>query len=631
MQKLKLLLLEDDDMDADLIRIILERSGIGFEITIVSDKKEFLLALNNSQFDIILADNSLPQFNAVNALQLVRELNLHIPFILVTGTVSEDYAVNVMKEGASDYILKDRLQRLPSAIKSAISKHALELQQQKHVEDITKKEALMKESERLACLGSWDSDLIHNTTRWSDENYRILDYLPGEVEPSLSSFLKRVHPDDVEAVRQTLETTVDHLSKQKFSCRIVFKDGSIRNLENEVFITRNNAGKAIRINGISRDITETVLTGEMLQRSEANLRTIFNNTDVGYILLDTSYNIVSFNQHVSEFFIGETGKPLVERANITGYFFADNRERILDALTDAVTGKTINYEVPYHQSDGSNKWFYVTYHPVWNHRKEVLGVIMSQTDITKRKNLELQERKITADLIQRNNDLEQFTYIVSHNLRGPVATILGISDVIKDETLDETEKKVFIDGLIGSVKKLDDVIMDLNNIIRSKNTVNDKKEKVDFRQLLVEVTAGIQNVTNGAPANIKSDFSEVESMVTLKSYMYSIFYNLISNSIKYRQHDVAPVIEIKSRKINDKIELLFKDNGLGIDLKKKGDQIFGLYKRFHMESAEGKGMGLFMVKTQVETLGGRISVESEVNVGTQFKIEFELPEASDFF
>ena len=103
-----------------------------------------------------------------------------------------------------------------------------------------------------------------------------------------------------------------------------------------------------------------------------------------------------------------------------------------------------------------------------------------------------------------------------------------------------------------------------------------------------------------------------------------IFYKLISNSIKYKQSGLAPVIEIKSRKLADKIELSFKDNSIGMDLETKSEQIFGLYKRFHPQHAEGKGMGLFMVKTQVETLGGKISVQSKVNVGTEFKIEFDV-------
>ena len=86
---------------------------------------------------------------------------------------------------------------------------------------------------------------------------------------------------------------------------------------------------------------------------------------------------------------------------------------------------------------------------------------------------------------------------------------------------------------------------------------------------------------------------------------------------------MQPVIEITSRRVSDKIQLYFKDNGLGIDLGKRGDQVFGLYKRFH-NHVEGKGMGLFMVKTQVESMGGKISIVSEVNQGTEFRIEFEL-------
>ena len=105
--------------------------------------------------------------------------------------------------------------------------------------------------------------------------------------------------------------------------------------------------------------------------------------------------------------------------------------------------------------------------------------------------------------------------------------------------------------------------------------------------------------------------------------MYSIFYNLISNSIKYRRQHIPSVIAIESRLAKNKMELIFIDNGMGIDLNKNGGTVFGLYKRFH-NHIEGKGMGLFMVKTQVETLGGKISIKSAENKGTEFKIEFEV-------
>ena len=104
--------------------------------------------------------------------------------------------------------------------------------------------------------------------------------------------------------------------------------------------------------------------------------------------------------------------------------------------------------------------------------------------------------------------------------------------------------------------------------------------------------------------------------------MHSIFYNLITNSIKYKNPVLPLVLEIKSEMTENVIRLTFKDNGIGIDLEKSGDQLFKLYKRFHIGAAEGKGMGLFMVKTHVESIGGKISVNSEMNVGTVFLIEF---------
>ena len=110
-------------------------------------------------------------------------------------------------------------------------------------------------------------------------------------------------------------------------------------------------------------------------------------------------------------------------------------------------------------------------------------------------------------------------------------------------------------------------------------------------------------------------------MFTTRSYLYSIFYNLISNSIKYRNPDIPTVISIKSQKAGNKIELRFKDNGKGIDLDKNGQNIFGLYKRFD-NSVEGKGMGLYIVKTQVTTLGGTIQIESQPGKGTEFTLLF---------
>jgi signal transduction histidine kinase len=121
--------------------------------------------------------------------------------------------------------------------------------------------------------------------------------------------------------------------------------------------------------------------------------------------------------------------------------------------------------------------------------------------------------------------------------------------------------------------------------------------------------------------NIITSFDPARRISTIRSYLQSIFYNLISNSIKYKRPDTNPEIRITSSLTDNGVRLVFSDNGMGIDLGTQGTKVFGLYKRFHPNTAEGKGMGLFMVKTQVETLGGEISIKSEVNKGTEFTIE----------
>jgi signal transduction histidine kinase len=252
-----------------------------------------------------------------------------------------------------------------------------------------------------------------------------------------------------------------------------------------------------------------------------------------------------------------------------------------------------------------------------------MGFVLAFKDITDRKISELERERITADLVKRNTDLEEFAYIISHNLRAPVANILGASTALNTMELNPEEKEKLSKGINISAIKLDEVINDLNHILQGKGGIDDSKEMVQFSDLVDSVKISIRNLIDNNNVKIRYDFSEVDQFVVLKPYLYSIFYNLISNSIKYRRQQVDTVIEIRSHLYEKRLELTFSDNGMGIDLIKNGSQVFGLYKRFH-SGIEGKGMGLFMVKTQVEKLGGKITVESEENKGTEFKIEFEI-------
>jgi signal transduction histidine kinase len=289
-----------------------------------------------------------------------------------------------------------------------------------------------------------------------------------------------------------------------------------------------------------------------------------------------------------------------------------------------MAGENLRYEKYYTQSDKSIAWFNIKLQPVTDDEKNTVGICIAVSDITQKKNAEIDHNRMTKDLMQRNKDLEQFAYIVSHNLRAPVANIIGFANAMTqtDYLLSEEEKNEVIQGLNGSAYKLDNVIRDLNHILNVKQQVNLAKEVISFLQIVNDIKLSISNSIEKDNVQIIADFTSVDKMFSIKSYIYSIFFNLISNSIKYRRKDINPVINIKSYKESNKLKLCFSDNGLGIDLVKNAEQIFGLYKRFH-RNTEGKGMGLFMVKTQVENLNGKISVKSEVNKGAEFIIEFE--------
>ncbi len=273
------------------------------------------------------------------------------------------------------------------------------------------------------------------------------------------------------------------------------------------------------------------------------------------------------------------------------------------------------------RKDGEIRFFYSEWKVEWDTDGKpirLFGILQDTTEKIRAKN---EREKLVLDLLQRNRDLEQFTFIISHNLRAPIANVIGYTEYLQDTTLSTQDKNDLLDGLASSVSGLDTIIKDINSILKVKQDINDKKEIIFFSKILADVTTSIQNRMDESEVEIKSDFTQVDEIFSLKVYMHSIFYNLISNSIKYCKPDEKPCIEIKSIKEKEKIILTFKDNCLGIDLKTKGDKIFGLYKRFHTH-VEGKGLGLFMVKTQIEALGGKISVESEVNKGTKFTIEF---------
>jgi len=441
-------------------------------------------------------------------------------------------------------------------------------------------------------------------------------------EESHTNVFQFVHPDDLEQVQQLYAyllknpgiSVTRELRFLHQNGHYVWIEGTITNL-----LADKNVN-ALIVNYY--EITDRKKAEEDKEKSEANLRSIFDNSDTGYILMDNNLSIISFNKPAQKFSQEDLNKTLIEDSNAIDYFSIERQAFMKKKCHEALAGKSIMHEVKYLQADKTLRWYFMRFYPVHNFEKKIFGVVIALNDVTERKTLDLNRQKITQELIQRAKAQEQFTYIVSHNLRSPVANIIGLSNLMNDGELSHEESKEMMNRLAVSAKKLDEVILDLSQILNVNKEVKENMELVVFSELIKDVEVNLNLEISKNNIQIITHFQE-EGMLTVKGYLSSIFYNLISNSIKYRQPNIDTIIEVRSLKKAGKIQLIFKDNGLGIDLKTKGDQVFGLYKRFH-KNVEGRGMGLYMVKTQVETLGGKISISSKVNEGTEFLIEFDL-------
>jgi signal transduction histidine kinase len=228
-----------------------------------------------------------------------------------------------------------------------------------------------------------------------------------------------------------------------------------------------------------------------------------------------------------------------------------------------------------------------------------------------------------TELIKHNNELRQFSYTVSHNLRGPVASLMGLISLIDQRSLN-TENAEIHGHLMTSVKRLDNIISDLSKIIDIRHDIFHIRQRINLKAEVDEILNGFKKEIDTYQIIIRTDFSACHEIYSVRPMVHSILYNLISNAIKYRTPASRPEIELSSATGKNYV-IRIKDNGLGIDLKKYNNSLFKLYKRFHHHT-EGKGLGLYLVKLQAEALGGTVEVASEINRHTTFTVYLGQPQ-----
>lgn len=254
----------------------------------------------------------------------------------------------------------------------------------------------------------------------------------------------------------------------------------------------------------------------------------------------------------------------------------------------------------------------------------MIVIFISYRIIRKTAEKSIQKEVIQADLITelsiQNNQMNDFASITSHNLRSPAANITSLISMVDENSKLEDYKKIF--EMLKRVSiNLNETLNHLLEILSIKKNKTIEKEVIILDEILLKTTETLQGEILTCEAEIESDFKTAPQVEFPRIYIESIFHNLISNALKYRSPKRKPKITVKTEVRDNQILLSVKDNGLGIDLVKHGSKMFGMHKVFH-QHPDANGIGLFMTKAQIESLGGKISVKSEVDSGTTFTVAF---------
>ena len=489
------------------------------------------------------------------------------------------------------------------------------------VQDITEKKKLqdlLENANTLSRVGSFELDLRNENLYWSSITKEIHevgeDYVP-DLEKAFNFYKEG---ENRSTMQKVLKKAVEKNTPYDLELQITTASGKdlwVRMIGQPEI----EEGVCVKITGSFQDVDKIKRAESEVLKAAIEKQTLLESIRDAFFAVDRNWMVPYWNNQAAS--LVNCPKSEVLKKNLWEVFpeaidspFQRNYEATM------LDKQKRHFEAYF---DRTSSWFEVTVYPT----AEGLSIFFK--DVTQRKLAEgrLKElnrslRAHTRELVTANKGLEQFSYIVSHNLRSPVANITGLSHLLQNDDYPQEVREQLFKQVFDNVDRLDEVIKDLNNILQVRVDIKTTKEKIDLYDLVAGIRSSIQHVIQQAEAVITCDFGDSASLMTVKSYLYSIFYNLILNSIKFRRPGIPPVIEISAKSRGEFIILNFKDNGLGIDLSAREDQIFNLYKRFH-HHVEGKGMGLFMVRTQVEMLGGKISLQSKINSGTTFTIVFK--------
>jgi PAS domain S-box-containing protein len=404
-----------------------------------------------------------------------------------------------------------------------------------------------------------------------------------------------------------------------FDTKIKTTLGEYRDVELRWSVINGYEKSLKRIIISTEDITERKTSEKLILQSQSRVEALINTIDG--IVWECDVENFTFN-FISKKVINILGYTpeewLAQPSFWIDHMYHEDQEWV-PLFCKNQTNLNCNHDFEYRMiaKDGSIVWLRDIVNIVMEDGKPIhlRGIMI---DITRSKEAE-KELNASFDLVSEQNErLLNFSYIISHNLRSHTSNISSIVNLIESSESEE-EREQMLDLLKTVSGSLNETMLHLNEVINIRTNIALASESLNLQHYISIVTAILSKQIEINEVEIINEVPEDFVINYNPAYLESILYNIISNAIRYRHSDRKPQIKISMQNENGKKILEISDNGIGIDLTRNGDKIFGMYKTFS-NNKDSKGIGLFITKNQVDAMGGNITVESEIGLGTTFKI-----------
>ena len=470
----------------------------------------------------------------------------------------------------------------------------------------------------------WDWKIQEDQMIWSKGIHAVYGYNTNEVGPGSSWWFENIHPED--SIKMSIklysfleQKTENWQDEYRFKCA----NNTYKYVLDRGFILKDENGKAVRMIGAIQDITKQKEEELRLKL----LETVIVQTKDSIIITDAVLGNHRLPKivYINPAFTSMTGFDPQEVLGKTPNLFQGQKadfnaiRKMLNAIQNRIETQIETISV---RKNGEQFWLRFSMIPIYNADNQLTHWVSMQKDVSQEKKEEKEKEQLINELTQNNKDLKQFSFITSHNLRAPISNLTGLLSLIEDIPIADVELAEILSGFQKSTSLLNETINDLTKVMLIKEKSSVLKEVVELEEIFAKTIQQLPYQLQEQVQVLNINFAKAPSIRINKSYLESILLNLLTNAIKYRNENKTLKITVEANNEKSQTILTFADNGIGIDLQRNRDKVFGLYQRFH-DFPDSKGLGLYLVKSQVEAMGGTIGIQSEVNKGTTFTITFK--------